>query len=73
MGVRGLYIVSNIIIFAVYMYTKMQIDKKKGTCMSSICAYYSPPLYATCMEELGEMGRKRKKEKRKKKQGERIN
>lgn len=31
MGVRGLYIVSNIIIFAVYMYTKMQIDKKKGT------------------------------------------
>ncbi|KAL9530585.1 SRP-independent targeting protein [Sphaerulina musiva] len=29
MGVRGLYIVSNIIIFAVYMYTKMQIDKKK--------------------------------------------
>lgn len=77
MGVRGLYIVSNIIIFAVYMYTKMQIDKKKGTCMSSICAYYSPPLYATCMEELGEMGRKSKKGKRKKekrkKQGERIN
>lgn len=70
MGVRGLYIVSNIIIFAVYMYTKMQIDKKKGTCMSSICAYYSPPLYAMCMEELGEMGRKTKKrgkEKRKKK------
>lgn len=70
MGVRGLYIVSNIIIFAVYMYTKMQIDKKKGTCMSSICAYYSPPLYATCMEELGEVGRrkkKREKEKRKNK------
>lgn len=70
MGVRGLYIVSNIIIFAVYMYTKMQIDKKKGTCMSSTCAYHSPPLYATCMEELGEMGgkkKKREKEKRKKK------
>lgn len=68
MGVRGLYIVSNIIIFAVYMYTKMQIDKKKGTCMFSICAYYSPPLLATCMEELGEMGRKkRKREKEKRK------
>lgn len=75
MGVRGLYIVSNIIIFAVYMYTKMQIDKKKGTCMSSICAYYSPPLYARGMEELGEMGRKKKKreKEKKKKQGERIN
>lgn len=75
MGVRGLYIVSNIIIFAVYMYTKMQIDKKKGTCMSSISAYYSPPLYAMCMEELGEMGRKKKKreKEKKKKQGERIN
>jgi hypothetical protein len=31
MGVRGLYILSNVIIFGVYMYTKMQIDKKRGT------------------------------------------
>lgn len=30
-GVRALYIISNLIIFGVYMYTKMQIDKKKGT------------------------------------------
>lgn len=29
-GVRALYIVSNLIIFAVYMYVKVQIDKKKG-------------------------------------------
>jgi hypothetical protein len=29
-GVRGLYIVSNIIIFGIYYYVKMQIDKKKG-------------------------------------------
>jgi hypothetical protein len=31
MGVRGLYILSNVLIFGVYMYTKMQIDKKRGT------------------------------------------
>jgi len=30
MGVRALYIVSNLIILGVYLYTKMQIDKKKG-------------------------------------------
>lgn len=30
MGVRGLYILSNVIIFGVYMYVKMQIDKKRG-------------------------------------------
>jgi Ca2+/Na+ antiporter len=29
-GVRALYILSNVIIFGVYMYTKMQIDKKRG-------------------------------------------
>ncbi|CZT21731.1 probable PHO88 (involved in phosphate transport) [Ramularia collo-cygni] len=29
MGVRGLYILSNLIIFGVYMYVKMQIDKKR--------------------------------------------
>ncbi|KAF1823189.1 inorganic phosphate transport PHO88 [Dissoconium aciculare CBS 342.82] len=28
-GVRALYILSNVIIFGVYMYTKMQIDKKR--------------------------------------------
>ncbi|KAI7177911.1 hypothetical protein KC324_g9577, partial [Hortaea werneckii] len=28
-GVRALYIVSNLIIAGVYIYTKMQIDKKK--------------------------------------------
>jgi len=28
-GVRGLYVLSNLIIFGVYMYTKMQIDKKR--------------------------------------------
>jgi hypothetical protein len=33
MGVRGLYILSNVIIFGVYMYTKMQIDKKRGMCV----------------------------------------
>lgn len=29
-GVRGLYVVSNIIILGVYLYVKMQIDKKRG-------------------------------------------
>lgn len=31
MGVRALYVVSNLIIAGVYLYTKMQIDKKRGT------------------------------------------
>jgi hypothetical protein len=30
MGVRVLYIVSNLVIVAVNLYVKMQIDKKKG-------------------------------------------
>jgi hypothetical protein len=29
-GVRGLYIFSNILILGVYLYTKAQIDKKRG-------------------------------------------
>ena len=29
--VRALYVVSNLIIAGVYLYTKMQIDKKRGT------------------------------------------
>jgi hypothetical protein len=30
MGVRALYIVSNLLIAGIYFYTKMQIDKKRG-------------------------------------------
>ena len=29
-GVRALYIISNLLIVGVYLYTKMQIDKKRG-------------------------------------------
>lgn len=29
-GVRGLYVLSNVIIAAIYVYVGMQIDKKKG-------------------------------------------
>ncbi|KAK6408130.1 phosphate transporter (Pho88) [Elasticomyces elasticus] len=29
-GVRALYVVSNLIIIGIYLYTKMQIDKKRG-------------------------------------------
>jgi hypothetical protein len=32
MGVRALYIVSNLLIAGIYFYTKMQIDKKRGMC-----------------------------------------
>ncbi|KAK1023610.1 phosphate transporter (Pho88), partial [Friedmanniomyces endolithicus] len=28
-GVRALYVVSNLVIVAIYLYTKMQIDKKR--------------------------------------------
>ncbi len=31
-GVRALYVVSNLVIVAIYLYTKMQIDKKRGMC-----------------------------------------
>jgi hypothetical protein len=31
LGVRVLYVVSNLIIFGIYFYVGMQIDKKKGT------------------------------------------
>jgi len=30
-GVRALYVVSNLLIAAIYFYTKIQIDKKRGT------------------------------------------
>lgn len=30
-GVRALYIISNVLIAAIYFYVKMQIDKKRGT------------------------------------------
>ena len=33
-GVRALYVVSNLLIVAIYLYTKMQIDKKRGMCSS---------------------------------------
>ena len=29
-GVRALYVVSNLIIAGIYLYVKMQIDKKRG-------------------------------------------
>lgn len=32
MGVRILYVVSNIFIFALYFYVQTQINKKKGVC-----------------------------------------
>ena len=35
-GVRALYIVSNIIIAAIYFYVQMQINKKNGT-LASFC------------------------------------
>ena len=35
-GVRALYIVSNLIIAGVYIYVKMQIDKKKGKLQDSV-------------------------------------
>ena len=39
MGVRGLYILSNVIIFGIYMYVKMQIDKKRGSYTPSTSTY----------------------------------
>lgn len=35
-AVRGLYILSNLIIMGIYFYIKMQVDKKKGAfCLAS--------------------------------------
>lgn len=31
MGVRALYILSNVLILGIYMYTQAKINKKKGT------------------------------------------
>lgn len=31
-GVRALYLVSNVIILGLYLYVRTQINKKKGTC-----------------------------------------
>ena len=36
LGIRALYIVSNLIIVGIYVYVGMQIDKKKGTQRSFI-------------------------------------
>lgn len=33
-AVRGMYILSNLIIVGIYYYIKLQIDKKKGTWLS---------------------------------------
>ena len=37
--VRALYVVSNLIIAGVYLYTKMQIDKKRGTLHHTLQAH----------------------------------
>lgn len=50
-GVRALYIISNLIIFGVYMYTKMQIDKKKGTLFTSL-RYHLPSLTSSRRTDL---------------------
>lgn len=39
MGVRGLYVLSNVIIFGIYMYVKMQIDKKRGKKYTHPCPH----------------------------------
>ena len=38
MGVRGLYIVSNLIIVGVYLYIQMKINSKKGAFFALPCA-----------------------------------
>nr|POE65307.1 srp-independent targeting protein 3 [Quercus suber] len=42
-GVRAMYIVSNLLIVGVYLYTKMQIDKKKGAFLVPREAIGTPP------------------------------
>ena len=44
-GVRALYVFSNIIIAGIYIYVKLQIDKKKG--MSTFTIYM--PLHLCCV------------------------
>lgn len=37
--VRGAYILSNVIIVGLYLYTQAKINKKKGTCKNSIWSH----------------------------------
>lgn len=41
-GVRALYIISNVLIAAIYFYVKMQIDKKRGTSISFETSFLNP-------------------------------
>jgi hypothetical protein len=44
-GCRALYIVSNLVIAGLYLYTQFQINKKKGACLLRLpCPRASPPI-----------------------------
>lgn len=38
-GVRALYVISNVLIAAIYGYVLLQVNKKKGTDLCNICIY----------------------------------
>lgn len=47
-GVRGVYILSNLIIMGIYYYIKLQIDKKKGaSSLDGLCYPYWVDLLST--------------------------
>jgi hypothetical protein len=43
MGVRGLYILSNVIILGLYLYTQAKINAKKGMLMIACDQIFAPP------------------------------
>lgn len=45
MGVRGLYILSNVLILGLYLYTQAKINAKKGMLMIACDYIFAPPLY----------------------------
>lgn len=45
--VRGLYILSNVLILGLYLYTQAQVNKKKGTFATAIASRAQPYILTT--------------------------
>lgn len=48
--VRGVYILSNVLILGLYLYTQVQINKKKGTSPTGIASRAQPYILTTRLQ-----------------------